>query len=146
MWALPSKAPELPLAVLPLSGLSVLYWFPPRVHQTSFHSQTIIYYREHLLVLLILLFYPPNSHPSCLSPHPLTSFNKNTADEGLMLLTVRALPSWSPGNGNCESNSSSRKEAGHGRAGGGRAGGGHFLKGHREKGIWPMPRVCCSIR
>lgn len=37
------------------------------------------------------LLYPPDSHPSCLS-HLQTSFNKNTADEGLMLLTASTLP------------------------------------------------------
>lgn len=101
--------------MLPLSRLSVLYWFPPHVSI------------KHLLILRpsfsienarlhysFLLFCPPNSHSSCLSPHPLTSFSKDTEDEGWMLYF--ALPGVQKVA--VVSNSSSRKEVRPGRAGG----------------------------
>lgn len=85
--ALLSKAPKLPLVMLLLPRLSVLCWCLPHVSI----KHVFIPRPPSSCIIHSFFFISLLASPSCLSPHPLTSFNKNTADEELMLLTASTL-------------------------------------------------------
>lgn len=90
--ALPSKAPKLPLVMLLLPRLSALCWCLPHVSIKHVFIPRPPSSAENTCIIHSFFFISLLAYPSCLSPHPLTSFNKNTADEELMLLTASTLP------------------------------------------------------